>query len=97
MHTFCLPWCKVSLGYCQNRYNYGCAGAFASHWPKSAFGSSLTCLALCEIVDKKDDFTTYPGKDARNPGTAGAAGAAVNMGFRDGIHVVPREDLVRKG
>lgn len=34
----------------------------ASYWPKSMFGSSLKCLALCEIIDKKEDFTKY--KDA---------------------------------
>lgn len=45
------------------------------------FGSSLTCLALCEIIDKKEDFTSYPGK------TGGGS-------HRDGIYVVPREVVV---
>jgi hypothetical protein len=75
----------VSLGYCGPGRGGG-GGRVATHWPQSAFGSSLTCLALCEIVDKKDDFTTYPGKG----GAMSGAGS-----FPDGIYVVPREDLVR--
>ncbi len=56
----------TSLGYCQSRYHYSSSFAGptavpqASHWPKSMFGSRLTCLALCEIIDKKEDFTKYP-------------------------------------
>jgi len=61
-----------------------------THWPKSAFGDKLTCLALCEIVDKKDDFTTYPGKGACN--SNGQSGRV----YDEGIYVVPREDLVRE-
>ena len=75
MQSFCRIYphfSKTSLGYC---------GGVAAYWPKSIFGSKLTCLALCEIVDKKDDFTTYPGSK--------------NFRSNDGIYVVPREDLVR--
>ena len=58
----------MSLGYCGfgRRSNLGDGSSAEMYWPKSAFGNQLTCLALCEIVDKKDDFTTYPGIDTQH-------------------------------
>ena len=76
----CFVFDKVSIGYCQSRRGG------SSYWKNSQFGSSLTCLALCEIVDKKEDFTTYPGKDSRNSVAGG--------GFSGGVYVVPQEELV---
>ena len=49
------------------------------------FGTTpLQCLALCEIIDKKEDFTHWPGKGA----------GKVSGGLSDGIYVVPREEYV---
>ena len=47
------------------------------------FKSPMTCMAMCEIIDKKEDFTYHPGKKGpRHP-------AANN-----GIYVVPKEEFV---
>jgi len=85
----------MSLGYCgigRRRLAGGGGGgdeaSVETHWPKSAFGSKLTCLALCEIIDKKDDFTAYPGTES------GPSSSSARLN-NEGIYVVPREDLVR--
>ncbi len=71
----------VSMGYCGD--------ATQVLWPKSMFsspGNQFRCLALCEIVDKKDDFTHYPGKMAGNKG--------FNRPLDNAVYVVPRSEYV---
>jgi len=69
----------TSLGYCGHGMSDG--------WPKSMFTSkssapSIKCMAMCEIIDKKEDFTYHPGKQgARSSGNRG-------------IYVVPKEEFV---
>jgi len=60
----------TSRGYCRDVRT----GRVGRSWPKSIFGAELTCLALCEIVDKKEDFTYYPGKTG-GEGVGNSAGA----------------------
>ena len=47
------------------------------------FKSPMTCMAMCEIIDKKEDFTYHPGKKGQRQGLANNA-----------IYVVPKEEFV---
>jgi len=76
----------TSIAYCRNvqggrlvpsKFGTDC-------WPNSMFGRSLTCLALCEIINKKEDFTLHPG--SLLPGGRGGVGS--------GYYVVPHEEYV---
>ena len=71
----------TSIGYCGA--NRGTTPSAANGWPKSRFKGGLTCMAMCEIIDHKEEFTFYPGK----------AGRDVRNDAR-GIYVVPKEEYV---
>jgi hypothetical protein len=57
---------QTSLGYCVDRF-YGGGVPFGggsagvnpngTSWPHSIFGSRIVCIALCEIIDNKKEFT----------------------------------------
>lgn len=85
----------TSLGYCK--------GAVCSLWSYSALipdGAAVHCMALCEVVDDKPNFTHSSGVKTKDGPIAGAGSSAVFKaaragGLSDGLHVVPQEDYVK--
>uniref|UniRef100_A0A7S2FMF6 Poly [ADP-ribose] polymerase n=1 Tax=Octactis speculum TaxID=3111310 RepID=A0A7S2FMF6_9STRA len=68
---------STSLGYCGKTRPVS--------WKNSKhFKLPMTCLALCEIINREKEFTYYPGKGA-------AKGKKMND---QGIYVVPQEEYV---